>query len=44
MYKKVRVLDVLAGRAGSFVKFDYEHTCKPILGLYLKCKPKLGFR
>lgn len=44
MHKRTRVLDVLAGRAGSFVKFDYKQTCKSILGLYLKCKPKLGFR
>lgn len=44
MNKKSQILDVLAGRAGSFVKFDYKYTCKPILGLLLKCKSKKGFR
>lgn len=43
MYKKVRAMDVLAGRAGSFVKFDYKQTCKSILGLNLRCKSKLVF-
>jgi hypothetical protein len=44
MNKKLKLKYVLAGRAGSFVKFDYKQTCKSILGLYLKCKSKLGFR
>jgi len=42
--KESQLIYVLAGRAGLFVKVDFYQTCKPILGLYLNCKPKTGFR
>jgi len=44
MKKKSQLMNVLAGRAGLFVKFDNKQKCKLILGLYLNCKSITVFK